>query len=213
VTSGDRPAAGLPRRPRTQAERRAETERRVLDAATRLVAARGVRAVTLAAVGGAAGYSRGIVTHHFGSRQGLLDVLTRQLQDRFAAPASELRGLDRLLQLVDAYLVHLRAGDLAARVFLVLWAEALTAEPDLRPVFAERDARFRATLAECLHEGITIGDIRPDVDPDALALALVGQLRGMGLQLLDADVDHELLRGQAHDLLERGLRNRARAAA
>ena len=213
MTSGDRPAVGVPRRRRTQAERRAETERRVVDAAMRLVAARGVRAVTLAAVGDAAGYSRGIVTHHFGSRQGLLDVLTKQLQDRFAAPPSELGGLDRLLQLVDAYLMHLRADELAARVFLVLWAETLTAEPDLRPVFAERDARFRATLAECLHEGIASGATRRDVDPDALALALVGQLRGMGLQLLDADVDHELLRGQVHDLLDRGLRDDRCAAA
>ena len=37
---------------RTQAERRAETRRRVLDAATSLVAAHGSRAVSLAAVGG-----------------------------------------------------------------------------------------------------------------------------------------------------------------
>ncbi len=59
-----------------QAGRTTETERRLLDATMEIVAARGVRAVTLAAVGTAAGYSRGIVTHQFGSRRGLLDALT-----------------------------------------------------------------------------------------------------------------------------------------
>ena len=41
----------------------------------RLIAAGGVRAVTLAAVGTEAGYSRGIVNHHFGSRRALLDAV------------------------------------------------------------------------------------------------------------------------------------------
>ena len=59
---------------RTQAERTAETRRRVLDAAAALVASHGAHAVSLAAVGEAAGYSRGIVNHHFGSKEGLFDA-------------------------------------------------------------------------------------------------------------------------------------------
>ncbi len=61
----------MPDRPvrRTQEQRRAETERRVLDAAMTLIAAHGSRSITLAQVGEAARYSRGIVYHHFGSRE------------------------------------------------------------------------------------------------------------------------------------------------
>src|SRR3954465_8821227 len=88
---------------RTQAERRAEAERKLLEAAMHLVAERGVRAVTLAAVGERAGYSRGLVTHHFGNRQGLLDALTLDLQNRFQPPETDTRGLARLLEMVDAY--------------------------------------------------------------------------------------------------------------
>ena len=78
---------GMPTtRRRTQAERRAETERRLLEAAMDLVAAGGVGAVDARPVGAEAGYSRGIVNHHFGSRQALLDALARDVQGRFAPP-------------------------------------------------------------------------------------------------------------------------------
>src|SRR3954451_8966911 len=65
---------------RTQRERREETERKVLAAATALIAQHGSRALTLAAVGEAAGYSRGIVSHHFGSRENLLRAVMHHAQ-------------------------------------------------------------------------------------------------------------------------------------
>jgi AcrR family transcriptional regulator len=149
---------------RTQAERRAETERRLLEATMEIVAARGVRAVTLAAVGEAAGASRGIVTHQFGSRRGLLDALTLELQNRFAAPET-----DDLLELVDAYLAAFDERPLNTRVFAVLWAEAQAGDADLRPAFEARDARFHATLT---------GYLRGD---EARAGVLLALLRGVAL--------------------------------
>src|ERR1700710_2334034 len=88
---------------RTQAERRTDTRRRVLDAATSLVAAHGSRAVSLAAVGEAAGYSRGIVNHHFGSKARLLEELIRYTQ-QFDVPTDAPTGLGRMTRFVEAYL-------------------------------------------------------------------------------------------------------------
>src|SRR3954452_3794237 len=126
---------------RTQAERRAETERRLLEAAVELIAEAGVSAVTVAATGVRAGYSRGIVNHHFGSRRALLDALAREMQGRFSAPEAQGSGLARVLALVDAYLAGLGQRARDTQVFLVLWTEAIASDPDLRPVFAERDER------------------------------------------------------------------------
>ncbi len=200
---------GAPAR-RTQAERRAEAEQRLLSAAMDLVAEGGVGAVTLAAVGQGAGYSRGIVTHHFGSRQGLLDRLVTSLQDRYRAPepsADGQRGLAWLLALTDSYLADLLARERDARVFLVLWAEALTGEPALRPLFAARDERFRKTLTTALADGQAEGTVRNDIDCDALASALVGQLRGAGLQILGSpDAEPAAVRRETVALLEHGLR-------
>lgn len=173
-----------PRTPRrSQPERRAETERRVIDAAIRLIAERGSRAVSLAEVGRLAGYSRGIVHHHFGSRGRLLAAVVRHAQ-LFEVPDGDGDGLDRLAVLVGAYLRNLRAGAPRARAFLLLWAEALAADPDLVPLFAERDAWFRGLLADLVRRGVDDGSVRADADPEAVAVALLGMLRGIGMQLM-----------------------------
>src|SRR5450432_1964827 len=80
---------------RTQQQRREETERRLVDAATRLFAERGSRSVSLADVGRLAGYSSGIVSHHFGSKQALLAAVVEQAQ-RFDVPASGTLGVQLL---------------------------------------------------------------------------------------------------------------------
>src|SRR5689334_12120980 len=130
---------------RTQAERRAETRERVLEAATALVAVHGSRSVSLAAVGEAAGYSRGIVNHHFGSQTQLLEELIKHTQ-KFDVPSGASTGLSRLTQFVGAYLCGIRDRSPRSEAFLKLWTESAGAEPSLAVLFAERDAQFRDTL-------------------------------------------------------------------
>jgi AcrR family transcriptional regulator len=150
---------------RTQAERRAETERRVLEATMTIIAEDGVRAVTMAAVGEAAGYSRGIVNHQFGTREGLMTEVAKTAQARFSPVAGDLRGRERLLSDVGAYLAALRSGAQDARVFLRLWIAAIGGEePALREVFVQRDEYFREHVATAIAEGIEDGTIRSDVD-------------------------------------------------
>ncbi len=171
---------------RTQQQRRAETERRVLDAAVELIAQRGSRAVTLAEVGQAAGYSRGIVHAHFGSREQLLAAVVREAQ-RFDVPEVDGSGLERLAALVRAYLANVGPRRPAIGAFLLMWAESLASDPVLGPLFAERDRSFRADLAAVVREGIADGSVRADVDPDAVAVLLLGALRGIGMQQAGAD--------------------------
>lgn len=175
----------MPDRPvrRTQEQRRAETERRVLDAAMTLIAAHGSRSITLAQVGEAAGYSRGIVYHHFGSREKLLAAVMADAQ-RFAVPAYEGDGLDHLSKLVAAYLDNVINRSPAARAFLQLWAESTAADEVLTPLFARQDADFRSFLADRIRAGIADGTVRADADPAAAAVYLVALLRGIGLQLI-----------------------------
>jgi AcrR family transcriptional regulator len=165
---------------RTQAERRSETRRRVLDAATSLVAAHGSRAVSLAAVGEAAGYSRGIVNHHFGSRSRLLEELIRYTQ-LFDVLADSPTGLGRLTQFVEAYLGGMHDRSPRSEAFLKLWTESAGAEPSLAPLFAERDAAFRGVLAQYLRDGMLDGSVAQDVDPEVAAVAIIGLLRGTAM--------------------------------
>ncbi|MEV5772937.1 TetR/AcrR family transcriptional regulator [Streptomyces antimycoticus] len=192
---------------RTQKQRRDQAEAALLAAAAELVVEQGVRSLTLARVGERAGYSRGIVTHHFGSKQALLELLARTAQSGFVPGLADLRpGLDRLLRLVDGYIGELGQVGAASRAFLLLWAEAPTM-PELAPIFRERDASFRADLHDDVAAGIAEGTIRHDLAPEEVAVAIVGQLRGIGLQrLLDpAAVDTARLRRSVTEQWRRAL--------
>ncbi|MDX3194914.1 TetR/AcrR family transcriptional regulator [Streptomyces sp. MN03-5084-2B] len=193
---------------RTQQERRDQAEAALLTAAAELVVEQGVRSLTLARVGERAGYSRGIVTHHFGAKQALVERLARATQAGFVPGLEEVPpGLDRLLRLIDGYLGELGRIGVFNQAFLLLWAEAAT-QPELTPIFRERDAAFRADLREDVEAGIAEGGIDADVSGDEVAIAVVGQLRGIALQrLLDPDsVDTEALRRSVTESWSRALR-------
>jgi AcrR family transcriptional regulator len=172
-----------PRARRSQKERREETQRKVLAAATALIAQHGSRALTLAAVGEAAGYSRGIVSHHFGSRENLLRAVMRDAQ-AFSLPGAAETAADWLAELVRAYLENVTSRRPSAAAFLQMWGEAIAADPVLMPLYAEQDAGFRRVIADKVREGVEDGSVRADADPDALAVSLVGLVRGIALQLI-----------------------------
>ena len=167
---------------RTQQQRRERTEAALLAAARQLIVESGVRSLTLARVGERAGYSRGIVTHHFGSKQALLGAVARASQSGFVPGIADLPpGLERLLSLIEGYIGRLGADDSPSRAFLLLWAEAATA-PELTVIFRERDEWFRVGLQADILAGIKAGTIRSTVDPGDISVAILGQLRGIGMQ-------------------------------
>ncbi|GAA4847699.1 TetR/AcrR family transcriptional regulator [Actinomycetospora corticicola] len=171
---------------RTQQERRETTERALLTATADLVVESGLRSVTLAEVGRRAGYSRGIVTHHYGSKQALVEALVKASQAGFVPGVDEVEpGLERVLVLVEGYLGAVGGIGSLSRAFLVLWAESV-ADPDLGPVFRERDALFRADIVGDLEAGRDAGDVRGDVEPAVVAAIVVAELRGLALQYLVA---------------------------
>lgn len=191
---------------RTQAERRAETTRRVLEAAASLVAAHGSRAVSLAAVGEAAGYSRGIVNHHFGTKTRLLEELIRYTQ-QFDLPADAPTGLGRLTQFVEAYLGGMHERSPRSEAFLRMWTESAGFEPSLAALFAERDASFRDHLAQQVRSGREDGSIGRSVDPDLTAVAIIGLLRGTAMMVFSTarDVPVAQLSAEVARSVERSL--------
>jgi AcrR family transcriptional regulator len=169
---------------RSQAERRAETEQRVLEATMTIIAEHGVHAVTAASVGKAAGYSRGIVNHQFGTRQALLKVVAETVQSRFDPNPEDRHGRDHVTALVVRYLSSLRTEPQDIRVFLRLMTAAISGEePGLREVFVQRDNHLRQLVTDALTDGQRDHSVRPDIDAALLATLIVGLLRGVALQL------------------------------
>ena len=100
---------------RTHAQRREQAEQRLLEAALGIVAQRGSIRMTLAEIGEAAGYSRGLPAHRFGS---VMRIEPRCATIASAASSSRCSACSRRCAWVRrtgrAAAVGLRAG---ARVF------------------------------------------------------------------------------------------------
>ena len=117
----------------------------------RLFAARGIDQTSLADIGEEAGFSRGLVNHHFGTKAALVERLAEQTQRRFIEklPASDdADGIDTLVAIADAYLRTASKATAEGRAFFVMWGAALPDEAPLRSVVVTDDRRFRRAIEE-----------------------------------------------------------------
>jgi AcrR family transcriptional regulator len=176
---------------RSQAQRRDDAEQRLLAAAVQLVGERGLERITLAEVGEAAGYSRGLPAHYFGGKEGLVVALASHLIENFgrALERSERHrpGLDRLLGMVGFYLGSARKTPAVTRALFVLLGEGLS-----NGLVSERLAQLNARGAQAieanLHAALAAGEVRKDVDVTSQAILILAGLRGaVGLWLLAPD--------------------------
>ena len=200
----------------TQAERTAISDKRIMSAAVELIAKQGYSKTTLAQIGDQAGYTPGLISHRFGSKDGLLFQLVEMIvattgRKRIAPAAEGLRGLDTVCAYVDAYLAGLTVRAERTRALFVLMFESLGPVPALRPFFIEYTQRFRDDFERAVRAGIEDGDIRPDVDAASEAVAIVGQLRGIAMQwLMDPNcVDPDAIRRSMTAAIRRQLANSA----
>ena len=197
---------------RTQVERRAASEQRLLEAALELVATRGTARASLGDIAERAGCSRGLPTYLFGSKEGLLLALADYLVERFRTelfePALEAReGLPALLIWLRAYVDGLRVPALQVRAACVLLGEAVGSEPALLPAINRVHHTVRSMVERHIRDGIARGEIRPEADAASHAALIIATLRGLSLLVvtdaasLDLDaVTVELVRSTQRSL-------------
>jgi AcrR family transcriptional regulator len=182
-----------PKPRRTQAERVEASDRALVDAAITLIAERGYDRTTLAAIGEAAGYSRGLVTQRFGSKEGLLWAVVRQLLGVWSAQALRPRvgdrvGVDALRATLDVYLEAVSRRPQHIRAYYALLREADGPLPGVRDHIVQIHRDERDVIARWLADGQQLDLVRRDVDPRAEAVVFLGVLRGVTTQwLLDPD--------------------------
>jgi AcrR family transcriptional regulator len=193
--------------PRTQEQRRVEAERRLVRAAAELVGEVGPGKVTLANVGARTGYSRGLATHHFGSKsalmQRLVETVTSQFRDAIVQESQSDSPLDQLRQLIDFYFTVVSDLQPVNRARLVLWADAVAGSSDsVRPQMISADREFREEIEKRVELAVTAGDVAASVDPHGLATVIIAMLRGVALQrMLDDQVDLDSARHEVEQML------------
>ena len=195
---------------RTHAVRRDEAERRLLAAAVGIVADRGIEGMTLAEVGEAAGYSRGLPGHYFGRKSDLVAAVASYIADgfanRLAQTSTRKPGLDSVLYGVAAYFNGALRAPANTRALLIALAEALT-EPVLSEAMSGVTQRSVGRLRSMIRQGIERGEIRRDVNPQAQAVMILGTLRASVAQwATDPErLDLNVLRDCYVATLQRGL--------
>jgi AcrR family transcriptional regulator len=192
---------------RTQEERRGEAERRLIEAAAAMVSEAGPAKVTLANVGERAGYSRGLASHHFGSKralmQRLVESVTYQFREALFDQQQSSDALGELGTLIDIYFEVVSDLQSINRARLVLWADAV-ANPsdDIRPAMVNADQEFREEIEKRLRQAIVTGQVPDTVNAHGLATVIIAMLRGVALQsLIDDDIDLAAARFEIEQLL------------
>jgi AcrR family transcriptional regulator len=172
---------------RAPTPRRAATQDRLVDAATRVVARDGFHGATVDAIADEAGYSVGALYSNFDGKDDLFlsvfDGHLRWYEERLeeaAASADQERAFRDWMRAAAEEPDQLL-------IFIEFWAYAVR-RPKLRRSFARRMAEMRAKLAAALERRADATGAPMPVPAATLALVLLSLGRGLGLeQLADPD--------------------------
>jgi len=174
-----------------KAERTREAKRALLHSALSIIGESGLAGLTLAEVGVRAGYSRGLVQYHYGSKDALISALInwavrggqKMLRDHMT------RGVESILLAIDAYNDARKNYPSNLRGFWVLSAEmGYSSNPDFHRQIVEYQKFLRKNFAEAFEEeGLSSAQAEP-----IAALVLAG-MRGIIQEWIvegdDLDVD------------------------
>jgi len=172
---------------RTQAERTSASDKAMLDAGVRLIAAQGSARTTLVQIGKESGFSGGLVSDRFGSKNGFLLAVAQHILDqwteRMSQPANSRRdGLDYLERHTGMYLKAVLSQSELLVAQYRLMNESYSGQEELRPFFQKFDKQVRRAVVEGLTQGVEAGDIDAAIDLDAFSAIFVGMLRGLAVQ-------------------------------
>ena len=165
----------------------------LLEAASDLIVEGGFASLTFTTIGERAGYSRGLVTARFGSKDGLIQALIDRIvttwSHRNVLPrTSGVAGLEGVTTLLDAIHRQATVDPRGLRVLYSLMFEALGPDEALRSRFAKFHHGMRTDFADVIDAGRRDGSIGEGIDPRREAELIVAGLRGIGYQwLLDPE--------------------------
>jgi AcrR family transcriptional regulator len=174
--------------PKITETKREERRQQILDAALRCFSRDGFHATTTADIVRESQLSQGALYLYFATKD---DIVVALADDRHqgevflnALARSEQDPVQGLMLLIDLYgrgLSDQRRLDMR-RVGIQGWAEALRS-PRIHASVVEGFSSVRAAIVELIERGQQSGQIRPEVEPDAAARAMIAVFQGLVLQL------------------------------
>jgi AcrR family transcriptional regulator len=175
---------------------------RILAAGLEVLKSDGYAGLTTAKVAARAGQNKALIGYHYGSKQGLVAAVAREVTEQITAEVvgglGEPRTAAELVEgLVAGIWGVIERDERMGRVYFDLASHSVV-EPPVREMLSEMKANFRATLRELLGQ---IDDGPTPRERDAVAVYLIAGVEGLALERLDRGETPELRR--ARDLWTR----------
>jgi AcrR family transcriptional regulator len=194
---------------RTQADRRAATRRKLLEAAEHLIAERGFEAASLAAIAEEAGVSKGAIYHHFQSKNDLLlALLEARFEERIEAipPIAATAGASATQRLVQEI-----PFDRRWNLLFLEFAVRAARDAKFRKKLRGRLARLRRESARGIERFLEAERIESELSAEQLALAVAALGNGLAIEgLTDPAARTDPLYASVLGLLLEGLVSRMR---
>lgn len=154
----------------------------------RLISRHGAAGTSLAKIGVAAGYSRGLPGERFGSKQQMLESLIDEIDYWFQARVKRILAGKQGLAAVEARIAAHIDGcaeypDGAITLYRLI-LESLGIMPELHTRISLLDQTYRDGFAAHITEGQALGEIRQDIDAQRYATMILGAIRGVDIQAL-----------------------------
>ncbi|AOY81095.1 TetR/AcrR family transcriptional regulator [Moorena producens JHB] len=167
----------------SQQDRRLE----VSEAAWRVIVREGLDRTSMRAIAQELGCTTGVVTHHFRDKQELilfaLNQVTQRLQKAMQAATEQARGVDRLVEMLSAFLPL----DTQRQDILKVWVAFLGYAIGRESLMAEHQqsaAQLRQVIIQELKALQSAKLIRPNIEPELEANALLALVNGVSLDSL-----------------------------
>ncbi len=148
----------------------------LVEAGLACLAKGGIQAFTVDNICRAAGASRGLIAHHFGSKDGLLAACYATMYDRVMAALEPAQGLRAL---VDASFAPELFNKGSLRIWLALWGE-IAQNDALRTAHRRLYAAYRARVAEAVATEAAVRGRA--IDAEQLAVMFIALSDGVWLE-------------------------------
>lgn len=150
-----------------------------MQAALEVFAERGLDG-TISDISEAAGVSRGLLFHHFGSKDGILQAVeayaTREVAGVFERPGTR-HGLDALRAYLEARREFFEQRPQVARLMTILDAEAIVAKRTRPAILAFQDRKLEL-FVRWITEAVEDGTLRAGINVERVALLLAAVTDG-----------------------------------
>ena len=172
----------------TQEERTALSYNRMLEIAVHLINEKGTHNTTLKDISEYAGYSRGLASVRFGTKEVLFIELLKKFNRRWKEESTHavglLTGLEAFTCANQGLIAFFESESTFIRVMYLIGYEMAGSSKTMREHLSVQHEAYRHGVARWIREAIAEGQIKKEIDPERIALQYCSGVFGLIYQWL-----------------------------